>query len=328
MAAKQVLAGTMTIGTMLALQTLVACVVEPLSSLASTLRDLQVAGVHMRRLWDIIDAKAEQEGDDIVPAPQLSGAVELRNVSFQYSDTSPLVLKDVSVSIVPGQKVALVGRTGSGKSTLASLLLGLHTPTSGEILFDGLSLQRLDRASVRAQFGCVLQEPFLFTGSIRENIVAGDKSLDLEAIEAAARQAVIAEDIEAMPMMYETMLTGGGHSLSGGQKQRIALARALVRKPRILLLDEATSHLDVVTERRISRSLAQLNCTRIAIAHRLSTIRDADLILVMDDGRIVERGRHDELVALGGVYAALVQQQAAVEPHAPAAAAAEHALAV
>jgi ATP-binding cassette subfamily B protein len=318
LAARRVLGGTMTIGTMLAMQTLVACVIEPLSSLAATLRDLQVAGVHFRRLWDIVEARAEQEGLEVIPTPPLTGAVELRDVSFRYGATSPHVLRNVSVTITPGQKVALVGRTGSGKSTLASLLLGLHTPTEGEVLFDGIPISRLERSSLRSQFGSVMQEPFLFSGSIRDNIAAGDRAMPLADIQAAARQAVIHEDIEQMAMMYETLLSGGGRSLSGGQKQRIALARALARRPRILLLDEATSHLDVITEAQIDRNLEGLSCTRIAIAHRLSTVRNADLILVLADGQIAERGNHQELVAQGGLYARLIHEQSQAQGIDPA----------
>jgi ABC-type bacteriocin/lantibiotic exporter with double-glycine peptidase domain len=188
-------------------------------------------------------------------------------------------------------------------------MLGLYRPSSGRILFDGLDLAGLDLQSVRHQFGIVTQRSYLFGGAIRENITLKDPALPLAETVAAARLACLDDDIMAMPMGYETILIEGGGSLSGGQRQRLALARALVHRPAILLLDEATSELDTITESRVHQNLAALRCTRIVIAHRLSTIRDADLILVLDHGEIVERGSHEELLAVGGTYAALVQSQ-------------------
>ena len=226
-----------------------------------------------------------------------------------------MVLDNISLRIEPGQKVALVGRSGSGKTTLAMLLLGLHEPSSGEILYDGQPMQSLDYVTLRGQFGAVLQEPFLFSGSLRENITFSDPSLSLEQVTEAAKLAVIHDDIERMPMGYETVISGsGGSGLSGGQRQRIAVARALVRKPAMLLLDEATSQLDVLTEGQLDQNLGKLSCTRILIAHRLSTVRDADVILVLDGGKLVEQGTHEELMSREGHYVELVRKQLADGP--------------
>jgi ABC-type bacteriocin/lantibiotic exporter with double-glycine peptidase domain len=219
------------------------------------------------------------------------------------------VVRDVSVRIEPGQFVAIVGRSGAGKSTLASLLLGLYLPSSGRVLFDGADLAELDLHSVRNQLGVVPQEPAFFGSTLRANIALGDPAAPLEPVIEAARQAQLHEDVMAMPMGYDTPMVDRGASLSGGQRQRLALARALLRNPAVLLLDEATSHLDAITERRVQQALAAQRCTRIVIAHRLSTVLNADLILVMDDGQLVEAGRHEALLARGGVYAELVRAQ-------------------
>ena len=192
------------------------------------------------------------------------------------------MLRDISLTIEPGQKIALVGPSGSGKSTLGLLLLGLYRPTTGEILYDGQPLDRFRLRSVRRQFGVVLQEQMLFGNSIRRNITFNSPHLALDEVREAARQAHIADEIERMPMGWETLLSEGGGGLSGGQVQRIALARAVAPRPAILLLDEATSHLDVLTEQQIEANLSGLACTRIVIAHRLSTIRDADVIVVLE----------------------------------------------
>jgi ABC-type bacteriocin/lantibiotic exporter with double-glycine peptidase domain len=220
-----------------------------------------------------------------------------------------LVLRDISVSIAPGQKVALVGPTGAGKSTLALLLLGLYQPTEGEILYDDLPLLNLNYRDLRRRFGAVLQEPFLFNGSIRQNIAFNDPGISLERITEVAQLAAIHDEIVRMPMGYETLVGEGGGGLSGGQRQRLAIARALAHKPAILLLDEATSHLDAVTEAQVDGNLSRLSCTRIVIAHRLSTIRNADQIMVIDQGRIVERGTHDGLLVNDDFYAKLVRSQ-------------------
>ena len=207
------------------------------------------------------------------------------------------MVSDVSLEIQPGQHIGIVGRSGSGKSTLAHLLLGLYRPTSGRIEYDGQDLAGLDAGSVRRQLGIVTQRPYLFGSSVRENIALTNPELPLEAVVEAARIACVHDDIAAMPMGYDTQLHDGGASVSGGQRQRIALARALVHRPSILLLDEATSELDTVTEQKIYTNLDAISSTTIVIAHRLSTIRNADLILVMDEGRIVETGTHEQLLA-------------------------------
>jgi ABC-type bacteriocin/lantibiotic exporter with double-glycine peptidase domain len=261
---------------------------------------------------DVLHAGPEQDRAKVRRSPPLKGSIDLKGISFRYTPHSPWVLRDISVTIQPGQKVALVGATGSGKSTLAKLLLSLYTPTEGEILFDGMRLESLDYRTVRRQFGVVLQEASLYSGSIRQNIALNDPHLPLDEVIRAAQLAHIHDEILKMPMAYETPLAEGGTGLSGGQRQRISIARAVAHQPAVLLLDEATSHLDGVTEELVDRSLQCLPYTRIIIAHRLSTIRNADLILVLAQGKIVERGSHQELSALGGHYAAMVSSQAAV----------------
>jgi ATP-binding cassette, subfamily B, bacterial len=266
----------------------------------------------MERINDVLDTPREQEGEVVRAAPRLEGGVAAERVSFAYGSKAPVVVRDVSLDIHRGQHVAIVGRSGSGKSTLAHLLLALYRPREGQVSYDGVDLAELEVRSVRRQLGIVTQQPYLFASTVRENIALNDPSLPLEAVVEAARLACMHDDIMAMPMGYETPLLDGGSSLSGGQHQRIALARALAMRPAILLLDEATSDLDTITERGVYENLAQLGCTTIVIAHRLSTIRNADLILVMDGGRIVERGDHHELMTTNGLYCQLVAAQASL----------------
>jgi ABC-type bacteriocin/lantibiotic exporter with double-glycine peptidase domain len=307
--ALRVLEGDMSLGTMFAVTTLAMSFLGPLTSLVSTAQEVQLVGAHLERIADVFETQPEQDVRAVYSAPQLTGQIEVRNASFRYHPHAPWAIRHCSVVIEPGQKVAIVGRSGSGKSTLAMLLLGLYPLDEGEIRYDGLLLARLNYRAVRNQIGVVLQEPALFSGSIRRNIAAHDPTLSLDEIVDAADLAAIHEEIAALPMGYETVIAQGGIDLAGGQRQRLALARALAHRPAILILDEATSHLDAVTESIVDQNLSELDCTRVVIAHRLSTVRNADLILVLDEGVIVERGVHEELLALGGVYATLVHDQ-------------------
>ncbi len=305
----QVLSGHLTLGSMFALNALAVGFLGPVSSLMSTVTQLQLLGSYLDRINDVLQTPPEQARDKARPSHRLQGEIALEQVSFRYGPNTPLVVQDVSVRIQPGQLVAIVGPSGAGKSTLASLLLGMYQPSSGRIFYDGTPLAELDLRSVRRQLGIVMQSPYLFGASIRANIALADPGLPLEAVIEAAQLAQPHDEIMAMPMGYETVLVDRGASLSGGQRQRLALARALVHKPAILLLDEATSALDAVTEVKVQKALAALKCTRVVIAHRLSTVVGADLILTLEGGRVVEAGTHAELLSRGGSYAALVSAQ-------------------
>ncbi len=307
--ASRVMNGTMSLGTMLALNALALAFLTPLSSFVLNGQRLQLVRGYIDRLADVLEAEPEQALRTVKTAPRLTGQIELRDVSFRYDANAPWVLRHISLRIGPGQKAALVGPTGSGKSTLAMLLLGLYTPTEGQILYDGIPLDCFDYRTIRNQFGVVLQDSFVFSGSIRQIIAFNDPGLPLERVTDAARMAAIHEEILLMPMAYETLISEGGTGLSGGQLQRLCIARSLVGNPVILLLDEATSHLDTATEEIIDRNLNRLECTRIVIAHRLSTVRNADVIVVLDAGAIVDQGTHNQLVARDGQYGMLVRRQ-------------------
>ncbi len=305
----QVLHQHLQLGQMLALNALGVGFLTPIASLVAACFRLQLVGSYLERVDDVLEAPPEQKPGGLRRPHQLEGGIALENVSFRYGPLAPLVVKDVSLQVRPGQFVAIVGRSGAGKSTLAHLLLGLYLPSEGAIRYDGHSLVELDLYDLRGQMGVVMQNPMLFRGDIRRNIAYHDTDLSLDAVTAAARRAQVHDDIMAMPMQYSTLLSEMGGSISGGQRQRLALARALVHDPAILLLDEATNALDVKTERAVQEALERLRCTRVVIAHRLSTIQDADLILVMDKGRLVEQGTHAELMARRGHYFGLVSAQ-------------------
>ncbi len=304
----RVLDRELTLGAMLALAAVAGGFLEPLANLVQTLGSLEVARGYLERVSDVLQAEPEQTSGRRI-APALGGRIELARVGFRYHPRGPLAVREVDLRIESGQFVAIVGRSGSGKTTLANLLLGLQPPSEGRVLFDGIDLAELDLRSVRQQLGVVNQNFALFGATIRENIALSDPSASLADVEAAARLACLHDDIVRFPMGYETVLLDRGGAISGGQRQRLALARALLRRPTILLLDEATSALDAATERDVHQALQGLRCTRVVIAHRLSTIKDADLILVMEEGSPVETGTHDQLLARGGAYQRLVRAQ-------------------
>ena len=301
--------GALSLGSMLALAALATGFLEPLGILVATALQVQLLGSYLARLDDVFDTPTETQGRQLRHAPRLVGAVRAEGLTFRYQRQGPPIVDSVDLAVAPGQVLAIVGRSGSGKSTLGRLLLGLYRPSEGRVLLDDLDLDTLHPRSVRSQVGVVTQDPYIFGLSIRENLVLGDPSLTLDRLEVAAELAGIADDIRAMPMGWDTPLVDAGASLSGGQRQRLALARALAPQPRLLLLDEATSSLDTVTEATVHANIARMGCTVIVIAHRLATVIDADQIVVMDSGRIVESGNHHSLMATDGHYAHLVSGQ-------------------
>ena len=240
---------------------------------------------------------------------KLSGSIELSNVYFRYTDSMPYVVNGMSLKIKAGDYIAIVGTTGCGKSTLMRLLLGFETPEKGAIYYDGQDMFKLDLRSLRRKIGTVMQDGSLFQGDIYSNIVISAPQLTLDEAWEAAEMAGIADDIRAMPMGMQTIISEGQGGISGGQKQRLMIARAVAPKPRVLMFDEATSALDNKTQKQVSEALDKLKCTRIVIAHRLSTIKNCDRILVLDKGQIVEDGTYEQLIARNGLFAELVARQ-------------------
>jgi ATP-binding cassette subfamily B protein len=311
---RQVMDGSLQLGSMLALNALAVGVFLPLGNLVQSALRINVLRSHAERLEDIFRSAPEPRYKPTSARP-LSGEVQLKGVHFRYSPLSPFELQDVSFHCRQGELIALVGKTGSGKSTLAKLIASLYPPGSGHVLYDGRPLEEWGLEPLRTQIGYVPQTPRFFgTQSVRLNIAGLDSSVPLARVEGAAKAAAIDEEIRMLPMGYDTLMINDGGSFSGGQRQRIALASAFLRAPRILILDEATSALDAPTEGLIYQALLSLSCTRIVIAHRLSTIRNADRIVVVDQGQIADQGNHDELFARCELYRSLLQGQTGVEP--------------
>jgi ATP-binding cassette subfamily B protein len=263
------------------------------------------------RIFEVLDTEPEvADTENAVPLPHIQGDVEFRNVYFGYDRNKP-ILKDVSLHVRPGEMIGLVGKTGAGKSTFINLVCRFYDPQMGQVLIDGVDVRAVRLSDLRSQIGVVLQEPFLFSGTIAENIAYGKPDATPEEIMRAAKAANAHDFIMKFPDGYDTQVGERGGRLSGGERQRISIARAILHDPRILIFDEATSAVDTETEKQIQEAIERLvqNRTTFAIAHRLSTLRKADRIVVIDDGRIVEVGTHDELLDLRGHYWRLVQMQ-------------------
>jgi ATP-binding cassette, subfamily B, multidrug efflux pump len=310
----EVINGRLSLGDLVAFIGYLNLLAWPTMAMGWMLSVVQRGRAAMNRLEHIFAIQAEiDDAPDATPLPAVRGRIEFRDVDFAYrlAGNGHQVLSGVSVVIEPGQKLALVGRTGSGKSTIATLLPRLFDVSGGQILLDGRDIRELPLAQLRGSIGFVPQDPFLFSTTVRDNIRFGVDAADDDAVRRAAAIAGVADDIEAFPRGYDTMVGERGITLSGGQKQRLTLARAVLTDPRILVLDDALSSVDTRTERAILTALEDIMRHRssIVIAHRISTIQDADLIAVVDEGRIVELGDHATLLARDGLYADLFRQQ-------------------
>jgi ABC-type multidrug transport system fused ATPase/permease subunit len=283
---------------------------DPIRDLSRRYDSFQSTMAGSERIFALLDAPVEiQDAADAVQLPKIQGEVNMEQVSFHYQDTDPsdadpLVLEDINFHIPPGKTIALVGETGAGKSTLIKLIARFHDPVHGRVTIDGYDLRHITQNSLRSQMGIVLQDPFLFNGTVAENIRFGRLDASDELVREAAKAVGADEFIERLSLGYDSPVQEGGAVLSVGQRQLISFARALLADPRILILDEATSSVDTQTERIIQAGLSRLlkGRTSFVIAHRLSTVVNADIILVVQDGRIVEEGNHSDLLALGGVY--------------------------
>lgn len=303
--------GILTVGNVQAMLEYTRKFAEPFSTLAGMAGSFGAAAAAGNRIFSLLDA------EEVIPDPQncivpeqASGTVTFQNVSFGYTPDRPL-MKDVSFSILPGQKAAVVGPTGAGKTTLVNLLMRFYEINSGSILVDGIDIRDMSRAELRSHFGMVLQDTWLFEGSIRDNIGYYSENMPFEEILSAAKSACAHSFIKTLPGGYDMILSKGAENISQGERQLLTIARALAATPEIMILDEATSNVDTHTEALIQHAMAELmkGRTSFVIAHRLSTIRDADIILYMEDGDIKEMGSHDDLMAKNGKYAALYNSQ-------------------
>lgn len=306
-----VINGTITAGSLVAFLTYAVNISNPIKRLTRVIGNIQKALAAAQRVFMIIDMPEEiAESRDAKQLPEVSGKVEFQNVSFAYNDKGN-VITDLSFSVKPGEVIAIVGPSGAGKSTIANLLPRFYDVNKGDIKIDGHSVREVTLDSLREQVGIVPQETMLFNGSVYNNILYGRLDATKEEIEAAAKAANAHDFIMQLTDGYETKLGDRGVNLSGGQRQRIAIARAILKNPRILILDEATSALDTESERVVQEALDRLMVgrTSFVIAHRLSTVKNADKILVLEKGNLVESGTHDELLALDGLYAHLYKIQ-------------------
>jgi len=306
-----VASGSATIGVVVAFMAYVSRFFDPIRELSQVFTSLQAATAGGERVLELLDTEPQvTDRPNAVEMGRIAGRVELSSVSFSYTDDAS-VLHDVSLTVEAGQTVALVGPTGAGKTSVANLVARFYDVDAGRVLIDGVDVRNVTRGSLHAQMGLVPQDPFLFSGTIAENISFGRPDAREQEMVAAARLANADRFITGLPDGYQTRVLEGGVNLSVGQRQLLCIARAVLVDPRVLILDEATSSVDTVTEALIQDALARLleGRTAIVIAHRLSTVRNADKIYVIDEGRIAEQGTHTELLALGGMYRDLYEQQ-------------------
>jgi ATP-binding cassette subfamily B protein len=284
---------------------------QPLTQVASMMNLLQSGAASAERVFELLDAEEESEEPAVSPAPARErGEVRLEHVSFRYDDDKPLI-DDLSLVVHPGQTVAIVGPTGAGKTTLVNLVMRFYEVDSGRITLDGVDIAAMRRDDLRARIGMVLQDTWLFEGTIRDNIAYGRPGATDEEILEAAKATFVDRFVHTLPDGYDTVISEDGTGVSAGERQLITIARAFLSEPALLILDEATSSVDTRTELLLQHAMASLRTDRTSfvIAHRLSTIRDADLILMMRDGRIVEQGTHASLLAVRGAYADLYDSQ-------------------
>jgi ATP-binding cassette subfamily B multidrug efflux pump len=307
-----VLRGQITVGQLVTFNFFLSKLAWPMIALGWVINLAQRAAASLARIQRVLDfPPAIRDEPPLVDLPEVRGEVTLRGLTFTYRAELPPVLRGIDVQVAAGQTVALVGRTGAGKSTLLALIPRLLDPPPGSLAVDGVDVRCLPLARLRAAIGMVPQETFLFSATLRDNIALGAPDAATEEVAEAARLAGLDQDLAGFPQGLDTMVGERGLTLSGGQKQRVALARALLRRPRILLLDDCLSAVDTQTEEMILRNLRGVFAGRTVflVSHRVSTVKDADLILVLDGGEVLERGTHSQLIAAGGLYADLYQRQ-------------------
>lgn len=283
---------------------------KPFNEITGVITELQSAFASARRVFAVLDEEPEVSDENGLEPEKCSGSIEIKNVSFSYVPEVPLI-QNLNLSVKPGQRIAIVGPTGCGKTTLINLLMRFYDVNEGEILIDGVNIKNMKRKNLRSLYGMVLQDTWLFTGTVKENISYGNPTASLDEVVNAAKTAHAHSFIKRLENGYDTELSEDGGSLSQGQKQLLSISRIMLAEPSMLILDEATSSIDTMTEQRIQKAFAKLmkGRTSFIIAHRLSTIKDADLILVMKDGNIIEQGKHDELIEKGGFYSKLYYSQ-------------------